>query len=119
MLGVGSFQCHFFIEFAPGCFYRPSMKRISLLLLTLSFCASPVSRAQDAATEERLNKISGQIEDLIAGQKEQRQRFAALVKEFESLREQVSKPSGNYAAQEDLKRLGEAIKEVDRKRIDD
>src|SRR5438105_367562 len=95
------------------------MKRLSFLLMTLSLCASPAARSQDAATEERLNKLSGQIEDLIAAQKEQKTRFAGLAKELESVREQLAKPSGNYAAQEDLKRLAEAIKEVDRKRIED
>jgi len=95
------------------------MKRISLLLITLSLCANPAARGQDAATEERLNKLSGQIEDLIAGQKEQRERLFALVKELESVREQSAKPSANYATHEDLNRLRESVKEVDRKRLED
>ena len=40
-------------------------------------------------------------------------------KEIASLREQASKPSGNYAAQEDLKRLADTVEKVDRKRIED
>ena len=32
------------------------------------------------------------------------------------MRDQVSKPTGNYASQEDLKRLAETIQEIDRKR---
>jgi len=95
------------------------MKRTSLLLLTLSLCASPAARAQDAATEERLNKLSGQIEDLIASLKLQKERVTALTKELENVREQSTKPTGNYASQEDLKRLTESVKEIDRKRIDD
>ena len=95
------------------------MKRTSLLLLILSLCAGSAGRAQDAATEERLNKLSGQIEDLIASLKLQKERVAALAKELENVREQSTKPTGNYASQEDLKRLTEAGKEVDRKRIDD
>ena len=95
------------------------MKRTSLLLLTLSLCASPAARAQDAATEERLNKLSGQIEDLIASLKLQKERVAALTRELENVREQSTKPTGNYASQEDLKRLTESVKEIDRKRIDD
>jgi len=95
------------------------MKRISLFLITISVCASFVARAQDAATEERLNKLSGQIEDLIAVQKDWKERLVSLQKEVASLREQAAKPSGNYAAQEDLKHLADSVKEVERKRIDD
>ena len=101
---------------APYC---RGMKRICFLLLTLSFCAGPVVCGQDAATEERLNKLSGQIEDLIASLKLQKERTSALAKELEMVREQASKPSGNYAAQEDLRRLTDAVKEVDRKRMED
>jgi LysM repeat protein len=95
------------------------MKPISLVLITLSLCAGPVAHSQDAATEERLNKLSGQIEDLIAVQRTWNDRLSALQKEISSLREQVSKPSGNYAAMEDLKRLSDSVKEIDRKRIED
>ena len=95
------------------------MKQISLLLIILSLGAVPTVRAQDAATEERLNKLSGQIEDLIAGQKQEKERLASFARELESLREQSSKPTASYAAQEDLKRLADAVKEVDRKRLED
>jgi septal ring factor EnvC (AmiA/AmiB activator) len=95
------------------------MKRISLLLAALLLCGISKVRADDAATEERLNQLSGKIEDLIAGQEAQRKQLAELRREIESLREQASKPTGNFAAQEDLKRVADAVKEVDRKRLDD
>jgi LysM repeat protein len=95
------------------------MKRISFFLLLFTLGAAPGLRGQDAATEERLNKLSGQIEDLIAGQKAQQKHLADLAKELENVREQAAKPTGNYANQEDLKHLAEALKEVDRKRLDD
>jgi len=95
------------------------MKRISCLLITLSLCATPAARSQDAATEERLNKQSGQIEDLIAAQKDLKQRITALTRELENVREQSAKPSANYAAADDLRHLAEAVKEVDRKRLED
>lgn len=95
------------------------MKRISLLLAALLLCGISKVRADDAATEERLNQLSGKIEDLIAGQEAQRKQLAELRREIESLREQASKPVGNFAAQEDLKRVADAVKEVDRKRLDD
>jgi len=96
------------------------MKKI-FLVLTLSSSLLPISlRAADAAMEERFNQLSGKIEDLIAGQEAQRKRLADLAREVENLREQQSKPApNNYASQEDLKRLAEAVKEVDHKRMDD
>ncbi len=95
------------------------MKRISFWLAALTLCAGPALRAQDAGTEERFNKLTGQIEDLRAGQDALRRQVEALGKELESLREQMNKPTGNYASQEDLKRVAEAVKEVDRKRMED
>lgn len=96
-----------------------TMKRIALLLAVLALSVSPLVRGQDAATEERLNKLAGQIEDLRAGQDSLHKQVEALLKELDTLRDQAGKPTGNYAAQEDLKRVADAVKEVDQKRIDD
>ena len=95
------------------------MKRIFILLATLGLCAAPALRAQDAATQERLDKLAGRIEDLTAAQDALRKQMNGLSKELESVREQSGKPNTSYARQEDLKGLAESIKEVDRKRIDD
>ena len=95
------------------------MKPISFSLIIAALLCIPAARGQDAATEERLNRISGQIEDLIAGQKAQQKQISGLMREVEALREATAKPPGNFAAQEDVKHLADAIKEVDRKRLDD
>jgi LysM repeat protein/uncharacterized small protein (DUF1192 family) len=95
------------------------MKRISLLCIMLALAVRPAARAQDAATEERLNRLGGKIEDLIAAQGEQDKRITALTREIAELREQLGKPNASYASQDELRRLGEAVKEVDRKRMDD
>jgi len=95
------------------------MKRIAFLLAIVTLYTVPSVRAQDAATEERLNKLAGQVEDLRAGQDALHKQVEALIKEFDNLREQTGKPNGNYAGQEDLKRVADAVKEVDQKRIDD
>jgi LysM repeat protein len=95
------------------------MKRISFLLVTLALCAPPALRAQDAATEERLNKLSARIDDIEASRDALKKRVDELAKEVDSVREQSSKPVTGYARQEDLNRLGESVKEVDRKRLDD
>lgn len=99
--------------------YCRRMKRISFLLVAVLLCSAPVVRAQDAATEERLNKLSGHIDDLLAMKVEQDKRIAALVKEVDALREQASKPSGNYASAEDVRTLREKLKEIDEKRVAD
>jgi len=54
---------------------------------------------------------------LIAVQKDWKERLVALAKEVANVREQASKPSGNYAAQEDLKHLSDSVKDVDRKPV--
>ena len=95
------------------------MKRISFLLVTLALCTPPAVRAQDAATLERLDKLSGRIEDLTASQEARKKQLSDLSKEIESVREASVKPNTSYARPEDLNRLAEAIKEVDRKRMDD
>ena len=96
------------------------MKRISLLLVTLALCAAPAARAQDAATEERLNKLSGRLDDLSERQEALNKSIQALSRDIRSLQEQAGKqPAGNYASEEDAKRLKSAIEEVDRKRLQD
>jgi LysM repeat protein len=90
------------------------MKRIFILLFALGVAAS--LHAQDAAVEERLNKLSGQVEDLLAAQAVQQKRLAELAKELADLREQQNHPNTAYATAEDLKRLAEKIQELDGKR---
>lgn len=80
----------------------------------------PALQAQDAASEERYNKLSGQIEDLRSSQDALNRKLENVAKEIEALRGQMDKqPSANFASDEDLKRLAESIKEIDRKRLDD
>jgi LysM repeat protein len=95
------------------------MKTISLFLTMLMAAGSLAVRAQDAATEERLNKLSGSIADLRESQDALKKQIERLAKEIEMLREQTSKPTGNYASADDLKSLVKSIEEVDRKRMKD
>src|SRR5947209_18560781 len=97
------------LELASFRPYFRNMKRLGFLLLTLTLCAGPDSRGQDAATEERLNQLSGKIETLLEGQDAIRKRLNELTREIENVREQASKPTGNFASQEDLKRLAESV----------
>jgi len=96
-----------------------NMKRIAIFALGLALIGVPGLRAQDAATDERLNKLAGQIQDLQSSQEAINRKIEGLAKELESLRGQLDKPAGNFASEEDLKRLADSVKEIDRKRMDD
>jgi septal ring factor EnvC (AmiA/AmiB activator) len=97
---------------------RLIMKRIfaCLCVCCLAVVTSP---AQDAATEEKLNKILGQFEDIITMQKAQQKQLAELSAEISAVRERASRPNEAYATQDDLRKLAESVREIDRKRIDD
>ena len=92
------------------------MKRIFAVLMISSLCAAPGLRGQDAATEERLNKLSGQVEDLQAANVKLQKQCEELARRLQELREAQTGTAGSYASQEDLKRLAEKVQEMDRKR---
>jgi LysM repeat protein len=92
------------------------MAKISLWALTLVFTAS-LAWAQDTATQQQLDKLSGQIQDMIEAQAQQSKRIEALDKEISDLRDKVNTPVANdYASHDELKKIADQISEVDRKR---
>src|SRR5208282_1739624 len=95
------------------------MKRISYVAMALALCVTPSLRGQDAATEERLNKLSGQIENMLETQQALSKQIDRLSKDIDNLREQLGKPTGNFASQEDLKTVVKSVEEVDKKRMQD
>ena len=94
------------------------MKRIFLCCTLLALAIASVP-AQDAAVEERLNKLHGQIEDILAAQSQIQKQMSELARELAGVREQIASANGNLATQEDVRRLTEKLKEVDRKRAED
>ncbi len=95
------------------------MKKMSLWLLILVFTAS-LARAQDAATQQQLDKLSGQIQDLLEAQAQQGKRIDALEREFGELRDKVNTPVvSDSASRDDLKQLAQKVQEIDQKRLDD
>ena len=92
------------------------MKRISIFLVALSLCGVTQLRAQDAATEERVKKLNGLVQDLQESKEIQRKQIENLSKEIQALREQMAKPTGNYASQDDLRDLAKKLQEIDDKR---
>jgi hypothetical protein len=95
------------------------MKRLSILLCTALLAVPTISPAQDAATEERLNKLSAQIDVLVEAKDQLSKKIEGLEGQIRDLQTQVSKPTGNYASADDVKQLADAIKEVDKKRQED
>jgi LysM repeat protein len=95
------------------------MRKISLWLFILVFTAS-LSRAQDDATQQQIDKLSGQIQDLLDAQAAQGKRIDALEKEISDLSDKMNQPGGNnFASADDLKNLAAQVQEIDQKRQDD
>ena len=91
------------------------MKTISLWLCLLTFTAfNPgVARAQDTDTTERLNKVEGYVQDLLAAREAQDKRMAALEKEIADLRDKMTQPAANnYASADDLQKLARQVQEL-------
>lgn len=95
------------------------MKRFSLILTAAALLVARPALAQDPATEERLNKLQAQIQDLIDGQSAFNKRLAKLSEDLQHLTERVNAGNSSLATAEDLRRLAEKVQEVDRKREND
>ncbi len=92
------------------------MKRI---LFSIFFTALTVTTlcAQDAGTQAQIDKLSGQIQDLLAAQEQQTKQLAAVQKDISELRDKVNTPQVNDSASSaDLKSLAEKVQEIDKKR---
>ena len=95
------------------------MRKISLWLFVLIFTVS-LARAQDAGTQQQIDKLSGQIQDLLDAQAQQGKRLDDLAKQISDLSDKVSTPAvNNSASADDLKTLAAQVQEIDRKRQDD
>jgi LysM repeat protein len=95
------------------------MRKISLWLFILIFTVS-LAHAQDTGTQQQIDKLSGQIQDLLDAQAQQGKRLDALEKEISDLSDKVSSPAvNNSASADDLKALAAQVQEIDKKRQDD
>ena len=95
------------------------MKRYSfgILILVLTAALAP---AQDAATQQQLEKLAGQIQDVQGLLDQQDKRITALEKQISELSDKVNTPVVNdYASRDDLKKLADQVQEIDQKRKDD
>ena len=95
------------------------MKKYWFLILFATFSTTPVF-GQDAATQQQIDKLSGQIQDVLAAQGKQDQAIAELRKDISELRDKVNTPAVNdSASRDDLKTLTTKMQEIDKKRQDD
>jgi LysM repeat protein len=94
------------------------MKQFLVGFLILS-CSLAAAWAQDDATQQQLDKLSGQIQDLQATQLEQSKHIQALEKEINDLQGQANQSGGSSAISDDVRKLAEQVQEIDRKRQED
>ena len=102
----------------PG-FYVRRMKRISFFLAAALWAVPVGLQAQDAAIEERLNRLSAQIQDLADARDVQNRRLDELAKRLRELQDEQGRPGAGYATRDELKQLAAKLQEVDEKRQQD
>lgn len=91
------------------------MKRI-LPFVCVLLAGSTVVTAQDAALVERVNRLSGYVEELLTDKARQQKQILDLTREVKALREQLARRADDSANRADLQALAESVKEIDRKR---
>ena len=101
--------------------FHSGMKKIlfwtGVCVLTI---AAGTVRGQDAGTQQQLDKLSGQIQDLTEAQQAEGKRMEAIEKELADLAAKVNTPQVNDSASTgDLKKLAEDVQELDKKRLAD
>src|SRR5271165_1884039 len=112
----------------PQAYFR-HMKRICRFTAFCLIAFAPLLRAQELnpttlppsreEAAENYAALKGHVDDLIAAQADQLKQIQELKKELEDLRQEMAKPNGSYARQEDLKQLADAVRELDKKRAAD
>jgi len=99
------------------------MRKISICFFIFIFATAftcGIARAQEDATQQQIDKLSGQIQDLLDAQAAQGKRIDALEKQISDLSDKFNQPGGNnFAGAEDLKKLAAQVQEIDKKRQDD
>jgi len=90
---------------------------VLMAVLTVSVAQA---QAQDSATQQQIDKLTGQVQDLLDAQAQQGKRIDDLVKQISDLSDKVNAPqANNNASADDLKALAEKVQEIDQKRQSD
>ena len=83
---------------------------------------SPAAVAEREAAEEREKRLNTRIEDLEKSVHKYQERLSAFNEELRGLREEIGRlreANNESAAKENIKRLKDAVEEVDKRRLDD
>jgi LysM repeat protein len=93
------------------------MRKISLWLFIFTFTVF-AARGQDAATQQQIDKLSGQIQDILVTQETQTKRLDALEKQISDMGDKLNQPAAanDSASADDLKKLAAQVQEIDKKR---
>jgi LysM repeat protein len=95
------------------------MKKIFSLFFAAAI-STVALQAQDAATQQQLDKLGGQIQDAQDAIAQQGKQLEAMEKEISDLRDKLNTPAvNNSASADDLKALAAQVQEIDKKRQDD
>ena len=101
------------------------MKRCSLIIFLLFLLNIPVLAQTGGLTaeqEEKIKRLSSDVETLLADNASLRKKISDLSDEVARLRQDQNKPGADAAlsaVRDDMRKLAEKIQEVDKKRIDD
>lgn len=77
----------------------------------------PIGHAQGTATQQQIDKLSGQMQDLLDAQSLQNKRLDALEKRVDELSDKLNQPViNNSASTADLKKLAAQVQEIEQKR---
>lgn len=115
------------------------MKRFGLWVLLFSLlvparlaaaeqddAARAAAIAEKQAQEERARQMEASIRDILAAQEQQQNRISDLARQIDALREEnrrlrddLAKAGANAVSREDLKKLADAVAQVDERRVKD
>jgi TolA-binding protein len=92
------------------------MKKTLFWMLLVVFTVS-LAQAQESATQQQIDKLTGQVQDMLDAQAQQGKRIDDLAKQISDLSDKVNTPQVNNSANaDDLKALAEKVQEIDQKR---
>jgi LysM repeat protein len=118
-IGIRSPQHFLQLDAAGKEVFHFRMKKILFWLFVIVSVASAIgmARAQDTATQQQIDKLSGQIQDLLDAQSLQDKRISALDKKIADLQEKLNKPAaaGDIASADELKKLAAQVYELSKK----
>ncbi len=76
-----------------------------------------LGHAQESATQQQIDKLSGQIQDLLDAQATQNKRLDEIEKRLNELSDKLDQPATkDYASNADLKKLAAQMQEIEQKR---